>query len=48
MFEAVSVNREITGQGANILLCADGSVPLSGVLADMRGRLSACTSIPPS
>ena len=34
MFEAVSVNREITGRGANILLCADGSVPLSGVLAD--------------
>lgn len=46
MFEAVSVNREITGQGANILLCADGSVPLSGVLADHAGK-AQCVYIDP-
>ena len=34
MFEAVQVSREITGQGQNLLLCGDGSAPLSGVLAD--------------
>jgi hypothetical protein len=34
MFEAVNVSREITGQGLNMLLCGDGSVPLSGALAN--------------
>ena len=46
MFEAVSVSREITGQGTNMLLCADGSAPLSGVLAEYAAS-AQCVYIDP-
>ena len=46
MFEAVSVNREIIGQGRNILLCGDGSAPLSGVLEQYAGQ-AQCVYIDP-
>ena len=46
MFEAVSVSREITGQGTNMLLCADGSAPLSGVLANYAAQ-AQCVYIDP-
>ena len=32
MFEQVSITREIMGQGSNLLVCADSSAPLDGVL----------------
>lgn len=46
MFEAVNVTREIIGQGRDLLLCADGSVPLSGVLAEYAGK-AQCVYIDP-
>ncbi len=46
MFEAVSVNRELTGQGANLLLCGDGSAPLTGVLANYAAQ-AQCVYIDP-
>ena len=46
MFEAVSVTREITGQGLNLLLCEDGSAPLSGTLANYAAQ-AQCVYIDP-
>ncbi len=46
MFEAVSVTREITGQGRNLLLCGDGSTPLSGLLANYAAQ-AQCVYIDP-
>ena len=46
MFEPVLVNREITGQGRNLLLCADGSAPLSGPLASYTAQ-AQCVYIDP-
>ena len=46
MFEQVSVTREIMGQGRNLLLCADGSAPLSGALAGYAAQ-SQCVYIDP-
>ncbi|MBE5797722.1 MAG: site-specific DNA-methyltransferase [Clostridiales bacterium] len=46
MFEQVSVTREIVGQGSNLLLCADGSAPLNGVLAGYAGQ-AQCVYIDP-
>ena len=47
MFEAVHVTREITGQGRNLLLCSDGSAPLSGVLAEYAGKVQCVYIDPP-
>ena len=47
MFEAVHVTREITGQGRNLLLCCDGSAPLSGVLAEYAGKVQCVYIDPP-
>lgn len=46
MFEAVNVNREIIGQGRDLLLCGDGSSPLSGALAEYAGK-AQCVYIDP-
>lgn len=46
MFEAVNVTREIIGQGRDLLLCGDGSAPLSGVLAEYAGK-AQCVYIDP-
>ena len=46
MFEAVSVSREITGQGQSLLLCCDGSAPLSGLLASHAAQ-AQCVYIDP-
>ena len=46
MFESVSVTREIMGQGRNLLLCADGSAPLSGALAGYAAQ-AQCVYIDP-
>ena len=46
MFESVSVNREIMGQGQNLLLCADGSAPLTGTLAGYAAQ-AQCVYIDP-
>ncbi|MBQ3485772.1 MAG: site-specific DNA-methyltransferase [Clostridia bacterium] len=46
MFEPVSVAREITGQGRNLLLCADGSAPLNGLLAGYAAQ-AQCVYIDP-
>ena len=46
MFEAVNVSREIIGQGRNLFLCADGSAPLSGCLAEYAGQ-AQCVYIDP-
>ena len=46
MFEAVHVNREIIGQGRDLLLCGDGSAPLSGMLAEYAGK-AQCVYIDP-
>ena len=46
MFEQVSVTREIMGQGRNLLLCADGSAPLSGALAGYAAQ-AQCVYIDP-
>ena len=46
MFEAVSVTREIVGRGRNLLLCGDGSAPLSGVLANYAAQ-AQCVYIDP-
>lgn len=46
MFEQVSVTREIMGQGRNLLLCADGSAPLSGTLAGYAAQ-AQCVYIDP-
>ncbi len=46
MFEAVSVGREIIGQGRDLLLCGDGSAPLSGVLAGYAAQ-AQCVYIDP-
>ena len=47
MFEAVNVNREIIGQGRDLLLCGDGSAPLSGVLAEYAGKAQCVYLDPP-
>ena len=47
MFEAVNVNREIIGQGRDLLLCGDGSAPLSGVLAKYAGKAQCVYLDPP-
>ena len=46
MFESVSVTREIMGQGRNLLLCADGSAPLTGALAGYAAQ-AQCVYIDP-
>lgn len=46
MFEAVHVNREVIGQGRDLLLCGDGSAALSGVLAEYAGK-AQCVYIDP-
>ena len=46
MFEAVNVTREIIGQGRDLLLCGDGSAPLSGVLAEYAAS-AQCVYIDP-
>lgn len=46
MFEAVNVVREQRGQGRNLFLCADGSAPLSGLLAEYAGQ-AQCVYIDP-
>ncbi|MGN0755110.1 MAG: DNA methyltransferase [Aristaeellaceae bacterium] len=46
MFEAVEVSREVIGQGQNLLLCGDGSAPLSGPLAAYAGQ-AQCVYIDP-
>ncbi|MBQ3156286.1 MAG: site-specific DNA-methyltransferase [Clostridia bacterium] len=46
MFEAVNVSREIIGQGRNLLLCEDGSAPLSDMLAEYAGQ-AQCVYIDP-
>lgn len=46
MFEQVTVTREIMGQGRNLLLCADGSAPLSGTLARYAAQ-AQCVYIDP-
>lgn len=46
MFESVHVSREITGQGRNLLLCGDGSAPLSGLLANYASQ-AQCVYIDP-
>ncbi|MGN1370011.1 MAG: DNA methyltransferase [Aristaeellaceae bacterium] len=46
MFEAVNVSTEVIGQGRNLLLCGDGSAPLSGVLAEHAGQ-AQCVYIDP-
>ncbi len=46
MFEAVNVTREIIGQGRDLLLCGDGSAPLSGVLANYAAQ-AQCVYIDP-
>lgn len=46
MFEAVNVSREVIGQGRNLLLCGDGSAPLSGKLAEYAAQ-AQCVYIDP-
>lgn len=46
MFESVQVNREIIGQGRNLLLCGDGSAPLTGLLANYAAQ-AQCVYIDP-
>ncbi len=46
MFEAVSVAREVTGNGRNLLLCGDGSAPLGGPLAGYAAQ-AQCVYIDP-
>ncbi len=46
MFEAVNVSREVIGQGRNLLLCGDGSAPLSGTLAEYAAQ-AQCVYIDP-
>ncbi len=46
MFEPIIVPREVTGQGRNLLLCADGSAPLSGTLANYAAQ-AQCVYIDP-
>ncbi len=46
MFEAVNVSKEVIGQGRNLLLCGDGSAPLSGHLAEYIAQ-AQCVYIDP-
>ena len=46
MFEAVSVTREITGSGRDLLLCGDGAAPLAGALTAYEGK-AQCVYIDP-
>ncbi len=46
MFEPISIAREVTGQGRNLLLCGDGSAPLNGVLAAYAAQ-AQCVYIDP-
>ena len=46
MFELVSVTREVMGKGRNLLLCADGSAPLTGLLGNYAAQ-AQCVYIDP-
>lgn len=46
MFEAVNVSKEVIGQGRNLLLCGDGSAPLSGRLSEYIAQ-AQCVYIDP-
>ena len=46
MFEPVSVAREVTGVGRNLLLCGDGAAPLSGTLLNYAAQ-AQCVYIDP-